>query len=200
MNKWMVFVKNLGIQSPSWPTCACCLHHTLLTSGQRRCWRLATSLQEVHKQAGWGFGQAGWKLPTGSNAPRAVSAAVWVESLLLHLAVTTLWFFYLAKVLREEGWAAALGVPSSSLEKPWVCQPPPSQTTQKRINKTMKDQQRRFCQNRSSWGRWLLPRVWGPAGMSELSELAETMWGGMFSGENVEERKRRYKPGVLMTG
>lgn len=60
----------------------------------------------------------------------------------------------------------------------------------------MQDQQRRFCQNRfarvdgSSWAV-------GPVG---LGESAGTASGGMFSGEDVEGRRRGYKPAVLMTG
>lgn len=122
---------------------------------------ICRSLLEAQKQAGWGFGQVRWKLLSSSNAPRAGGAAVWVKSLLLRLAVTTLWFLYLAKVPCKGR------VASSSLEKRWVWQPPsiPNQkkkknkTTPKRINKSLQDQQRWFFQNRSarvdgsSWGR-----------------------------------------------
>lgn len=59
---------------------------------------------------------------------------MYVKSLLLRLAVTALWFLYLAKVPCE-GWVASPGVPSSSLENWWACQPPPSQTKGKKKNK-----------------------------------------------------------------
>lgn len=62
--------------------------------------------------------------------PRASSAAVWVKSLLLRLAVTALWFLSVTKVPCE-GRVASLGVPSSSLEKRWVCQPSLAQTNKK---------------------------------------------------------------------
>jgi len=90
-----------------------------------------SSLPEAPKQAGWGFGQAGWKLPSSSSAPRPGSASVWVESLLLGLAVTTLWLLSVAKAPCE-GRVDSPGLPSSSLEERWVRQPAPYRTREKK--------------------------------------------------------------------
>lgn len=60
----------------------------------------------------------------------------------------------------------------------------------------MQDQQRRFCQNCSAR---VVGFSWGarPAG---LGKSAGTMSGRMFSKEDVEGRRRGYKPAVSMTG
>lgn len=84
-------------------------------------------------------------------------------------------------------------VSSSSLEKWGICQPPPSQTENLKILRTGKGN----CARATLLGDKDPSWVQRP---ERLDALAGTVSDRMFSGEEVEGRRRGYKPAVLVTG